>query len=167
MRIQSRLNARMQAAAFQSLADYDVRQLAVTGEGSTMAERSRGATLTIFAILFGLLALSNFLKPVLHGGNFVFLGTKMTGVPNAILAILFGILLAAYAYGIWTMRKFALPIAYIYFPWVVLNTILFSMKNRPADPRPSPVVMAITIAIGIGVPLATLIILHRRRAELT
>ncbi len=81
-----------------------------------MAERPRGRLLTIFAILFGLLAISNFLKPFhLNGASFVFLGTKMTGAANAILAILFGILLAVYAYGIWAMRKFALPIAYIYF----------------------------------------------------
>jgi hypothetical protein len=32
-----------------------------------MAERSRGTVLTIFAILFGLLALSNFMKPFLQG----------------------------------------------------------------------------------------------------
>ena len=132
-----------------------------------MAEKSRGVTLTVFAILFGLLAVSNFLKPVLHGANFVFLGTKMTGAANAILAILFGILLAVYAFGIWTMRKFALTIAYIFFPWVVLNTVLFAMKNKPSGPQPSAGVAIMTIAIGLGVPLASLIILHRRRAELT
>ena len=132
-----------------------------------MAERSRGVALTIFAILFGLLAVSNFLKPVLHGGNFVFLGTKTTGTANAIFSILFGIILAAYAYGIWTMRKFALVIAYFYFPWVVLNMVLFAMKNKPNDPQPSPLSAVATIAIGVGVPLATLIVLYRRRAELS
>ena len=130
-----------------------------------MAERSRGTLLTIFAILFGLLALSNFMKPFLHGGTFVFLGTKMTGGANLVLSWLFGILLTAYAYGIWTMRKFALPIAYFFFPWVVLNTILFSMKNRPTGQQ--PLVGFAVLAIGLGVPLAGLIILHRRRAELT
>ena len=132
-----------------------------------MAEKSRGVTLTVFAILFGLLAVSNFLKPVLHGANFVFLGTKMTGAANAILAILFGILIAVYAFGIWTMRKFALTIAYIFFPWVVLNTVLFAMKNKPSGPQPWAGFAIMTIAIGLGVPLASLIILHRRRAELT
>lgn len=130
-----------------------------------MAEKSRGAALTIIAILFGLLALSNFLKPFMHGANFVFLGTKTTGTANAILSMVFGILLVAYAYGIWAMRKFALPIAYAYFPWVVLNMILFTMKN-PDAPQPSVVFAIATLGIGIGVPLASLIILHRRRAEL-
>jgi hypothetical protein len=129
-----------------------------------MAERSRGTVLTIFAILFGLLALSNFSKPFIHGGTFVFLGTKMTGGANLVLSWLFGILLAAYAYGIWRMRKFALAIGYFFFPWVVLNTILFAVKNRPTGQQ--PVVGFATLAIGLGVPLASLIILHRRRAEL-
>jgi NADH:ubiquinone oxidoreductase subunit K len=132
-----------------------------------MAERSRGVALTIFAILFGLLAVSNFLKPVMHGGNFVFLGTKTTGAANAIFSILFGIILAVFAYGIWAMRRFALVIAYFYFPWVLLNMILFAMKNKPTDSQPSPLATVATIAIGVGVPLAALIILYRRRAELT
>jgi hypothetical protein len=131
-----------------------------------MAERSRGTVLTIFAILFGLLALSNFMKPFLHDANFVFLGTKTTGTANLVLSMLFGILIAAYAYGIWTMRKFALAIAYFFFPWVVLNTILFAMKNPPKGNHPGLVVMILTLGIGLGVPLASLIILHRRRAEL-
>jgi hypothetical protein len=132
-----------------------------------MAGKSRGVTLTIFAILFGLLALSNFVKPFSHdpGTTFIFLGSRMSGAANFILAWLFGILLAAYAYGIWTMRKFALPIAYFYFPWVIVNTILFGMKNR-GGPPPSPAFVIASIAIGIGVPLASLLILHRRRAEL-
>lgn len=132
-----------------------------------MVNQRRGTILTIFAILFGLLALSNFLKPFhLNGAAFVFLGTKMTGAANAILAILFGILLAAYAYGIWAMRKFALQIAYIYFPWVVLNMILFGMKSSHAGPQPSPGSAILSIAIGIGVPLAAVIVLHRRKADL-
>ena len=130
-----------------------------------MAERSRGTVLTIFAILFGLLALSNFSKPFLHGGTFVFLGTKMTGGANFVFSWLFGILLAAYAYGIWTMRKFALPIAYFFFPWVVLNTILFAMKNPSGGQK--PLVGLLILAVGLGVPLASLTILHRRRAELS
>ena len=43
--------------------------------------------------------------------GFVFFGMKLSGVPNAIVAPLFGILLAVLAYGIWTMRRFAMPIA--------------------------------------------------------
>jgi predicted PurR-regulated permease PerM len=132
-----------------------------------MAEKSRGTTLTIFAVLFALLAISNFLKPF-HldpSAGFVFLGTKLTGTANAVMGPLFGIILLVYAYAIWAMRKFALPIAYVYAPWVILNTVLFTIKNHDA-PRPSAVFAIASIAIGIGVPFASAIVLHRRRNDL-
>jgi len=70
-----------------------------------MAEKSRGATLTILALLFVLLALSDFAKPFSHsaGVGFVFMGTRLTGTGNAIMGPLFGFLLMAYAYGVWTL----------------------------------------------------------------
>ena len=128
--------------------------------------KSRGATLTIFAILFVLLAISNFSKPLSHspGVGFVFLGDRLTGTANAILGPLFGVILLVYAYGIWAMRKFALPLAYIYVAWVIVNTVMFSLKNPYSGNLPFVVV---SIAVGIGVPLATAIILSRRKDELT
>jgi hypothetical protein len=133
-----------------------------------MAGKSRGVALTIFAILFGLLAISNFSKPLSHdpGVGFVFMGVRLKGTGNDIMGPLFGICLVIYAYGIWTMRRFALPVAYIYTAWVIVNMVLYSMKNHSETP-PS---LAFTIgatAIGIGVPLATAIILSRRQADLT
>jgi len=128
--------------------------------------KSRGAALTIFAILFGLLAISDFAKPVMPDANFVFLGHKLTGHANAVMGPLFGILLLVFAYGIWTMRRYALPVAYIFTAWVVVNMVLYNLNN-PNLPQP-PLYFAIgTIALGVGVPLATAIILSRRQAELT
>ncbi len=128
----------------------------------------RGAALTIFAILFVLLAISDFSKPFSHdpGIGFVFMGVRLKGTGNAIMGPLFGLLLAIYAYGIWAMRRWALPVAYIYTAWVVVNGVLFSMKNR-TEPRPSLLFTIAATAIGIGVPLATAIILSRRQNDLT
>ncbi len=128
--------------------------------------KSRGVTLTIFAILFVLLAISNFAKPFSHsaGVGFVFLGDRLTGTANAILGPLFGVILLVYAYGIWAMRKFALPLAYIYVAWVIVNMAMFTMKNRDTQSLPAIVV---SVVVGIGVPLATAIILSRRKDELT
>jgi len=133
-----------------------------------MAEKSRGTALTIFALLFVLLAISNFLKPFSHdpGVGLVFLGVRLKGQGNAIMGPLFGLLLLIYAYGIWSMRRFALPVAYIFTAWVIINGFLFSIKNKN-EPHPSPLVAIATIAIGVGVPLATAIILTRRQADLT
>ncbi|HEY6298477.1 MAG TPA: hypothetical protein VIW95_02445 [Candidatus Binatus sp.] len=133
-----------------------------------MAGKSRGVTLTIFALLFGLLAISNFSKPLSHdpGIGFVFMGVRLKGTANAIMGPLFGICLVIYAYGIWTMRRFALPVAWIFTGWVIVNTVLFSMKNR-SEPHPSLAFSIAATVIGIGVPLATAIILSRRSADLT
>ena len=55
--------------------------------------------------------------------------------------------------------EYALPVAYVFTGWVVVNSVLFTMINRNA-PRP-PLYFAIgTLAIGIGIPLATAIILN-------
>ena len=133
-----------------------------------MAEKSRGAALTIFALLFGLLAISNFLKPFSHdpGVGLVFMGTKLTGTANAIMGPLFGIALVIFAYGIWRMHAWARPVAYIYTAWVIVNMVLFTMKNRNV-PQPSPLFAIVSIVVGVGVPLATAIILTRRSADLT
>jgi len=130
--------------------------------------KSRGAALTIFAMLFGLLAISNFMKPFSHdpGVGFVFMGVRLHGTGNAIMGPLFGFLLLVYAYGIWTMRRYALPVAYIYTAWVIVNGVLFSMKNR-SEPHPSVLFSIAATAIGIGVPLATAIILSRRQGDLS
>ena len=129
--------------------------------------KSRGVALTICALLFGLLAISDFAKPLSHsaGVGFVFLGHRLTGTGNAVMGPLFGILLVIFAYGIWTMRRWALPIAYIFTAWVVVNMVLFTMNN-PNEPKPSIIFLIGTLAVGIGVPLATAIILSRRTADL-
>jgi hypothetical protein len=129
-----------------------------------MATKSRGATLTIFALLFAFVAITDFLKPfhLFPNDGFVFLGTKLTGAANAVVAPLAGIIILVCAYGIFTMRKFALPIAYIFVLSVMLNMVLYTIKNHAT--RPLPIA---NVIVGLGVPLALGIILHRRRADLT
>jgi hypothetical protein len=133
-----------------------------------MAGKSRGPALTIFAILYVLLAISDFSKPLSHspGIGFVFMGVRLQGTGNAIMGPLFGFLLLVYAYGIWTMRRYALPVAYIYTAWVIVNTVLFTLKHR-SDPPPPLYFSILSTALGIGVPLATAIILSRRADDLT
>jgi hypothetical protein len=133
-----------------------------------MAEKSRGPALTVFALLYVLLAISDFAKPLLAGPGvgFVFAGTRLTGTANAIMGPLFGLLLLYFAYGIWSMRHYALPASYVFVGWVIGNTIMFTIKNSGAS-KPSLVVAIVSTAIGIGVPIATAIVLSRRSAELT
>ena len=116
---------------------------------------ARDALLTALAVLMALMALSNFLKPLTQHfdpneqAGFVFLGTRQHGIANAILGPLFGVLLAAYAYGVWTMRRFALPIACFYAGYVIVNLVLFTL-NEPAARQPSMIFMFGYAAVAIG-----------------
>jgi hypothetical protein len=100
-----------------------------------MTETRRDRTLTVLAILFGLLAVSDILKPLASDAQtgFVFFGKRLSGTPNAILGPLFGLYLLVYAIGIWTMRRWALPMGRLYFLYVVANLALFMFRS----PHPS------------------------------
>jgi len=117
----------------------------------------RDRTLTVFAVVFGLLAVSNFLKPLQLGGSrtgFVFLGQRLSGTPNAIIGPLFGLYLLLYAVGIWRMRRYALPMAWAYAAYVVVNLLLFNVRT----PRPPGtgyllfglVYMVVAVAVSSG-----------------
>jgi len=133
-----------------------------------MADSRRGPVLTTFAVLFSMLAISNFSKPFHLSSDvgFVFFGIKTHGVANAVLAPAFGLMLAVYAIGIWRMRRWVLPIAWGYAAYVIVNLSLYSNRNAGSDNQPSETFMLGYIAIAIGVSACSAIVLWRRRAEL-
>ena len=130
-------------------------------------QKKRGALLTIFAIAFALMAISNFSKPFKMSPNvgFVFFGYKLTGIGNTIIAPVFGIILAVYAYGIWTMRRFALPIAHFYATYVILNLLMFTIRNWGNLPPLLGWIGYIIVAVGFS--LGAAIVLTQRKADLT
>lgn len=134
-----------------------------------MSQAQRGRALTIFAILFGLLALSDLLKPVFANERtgFVFFGARLSGVANAIIGPLFGIFLAVYAYGIWNMRRFALPMAHAYTTYVILNLILFTFRNPTPDSMVEQIFGWVYAVIAIGVSLSAAVMITKRKADLT
>jgi uncharacterized membrane protein (DUF2068 family) len=133
-----------------------------------MAESSRGPVLTVFAVLFALLAVSNFLKPFHLDPNagFMFFGVKMHGIANAILGPAFGVLLVVYAIGIWRMRRWALWIAYAYAAYVILNLLLYTIRTAGSPAQPSPAFMIVYIVVAIGVSAGSAVLLRRRSDEL-
>ncbi len=135
-----------------------------------MNQDKRGGVLGTAAVLFAILAVTDFLKPFrLEGGDtgLVFFGTRLGGVPNAIIGPLFGIFLLVYAAGIWRMRRYALPMAYAYATYVVINLVMFSAKNsRPASAG-QMVFGLVYIVIALAVSWGTAILLRRRRAQLS
>ena len=132
-----------------------------------MGESKRGVLLTIFAILFALLAVSDFLKPLTENDQtgLVFFGERLHGVADAILAPLLGIILIVYAVGIWRMRRYAMPLAWLYAAFVLANMLLFRFFNPPPSQR--EMIFGIGFMIGaIAITMGTAVILTRRRSEL-
>jgi hypothetical protein len=133
---------------------------------------SRDRFLTALALMMGLMAVSNFAKPIGQhfdpGGSagFVFFGTRLHGTANAIVGPLFGLLLAAYAYGVWTLRRWVLPLAFAYAGYVVVNLILF-MVIEPKDQAPPLVGMLgyALVAIGVSSGGAYYLFQHRDRLK--
>ena len=139
------------------------------GTQAVSATSQRGLTLSIFAVLFVLLAISNLLKPFgFEGGDtgFVFFGRRLSGAPNAILGPAFGVYLLVYAFRIWHMKRSALVMGYLYAAYVIINLILFNLRN-PVPPGVGYLIFGIVYAaVGIGVSCATVYLLHQRRAAL-
>lgn len=93
--------------------------------------------LRIFAVLFGLLALSNFLQPLglFAEAGLVFLGKRLSGAPNLIAAWSFAIFLACYAAALWRGTAAALPLGIAYASYLHVNlhyTLLFTLRDAAA-----------------------------------
>jgi hypothetical protein len=143
-----------------------------TGAAGTQAAGSasqRGRALSIFAVLFVLLAISNLLKPFgIEGSDtgFVFFGRRLSGAANAVLGPAFGVYLLVYAIRIWRMQRSALVMGYLYAAYVIINLVLFNLRN-PVPPGVGYLIFGIVYAaIGIGVTWGTVYLLHQRRDAL-
>jgi hypothetical protein len=134
-----------------------------------MATPRRGAALTILAILFAILALSDVLKPFhLEGSTtgLVFFGKRLSGAPDALIAPLMGVFLLTYAWGIWRMRHYAMYLAYIYAVYVSINLALYLMRNPPAHSGRELYFGIAYMVFALAFTWGTAILLRRRAAEL-
>jgi hypothetical protein len=133
-----------------------------------MVDKSRGPLLTTFAILFLILAISNFSKPfhLSPDAGLVFFGVKTHGIANKILGPVFGLLLVIYAVGIWRMRRWVLPIAGGYAAYVIVNLLLYTIRHAGSANEPPRLFMLGYIAIAIGVSAGSAILLYRRQSAL-
>ena len=129
----------------------------------------RGPFLTVAAILFGILAISNLSKPLQIGPHtgFVLLGKRLDGTPNLIAGPIFGAILATYAYGVWTMRKWAVPLGGLYAAYVIANLVLVPFRTPlPQGPEGSALFGLVYAAVAIGVSGGAWWTLSKRRDEL-
>lgn len=114
-----------------------------------------------FAVLFALLAISNLSKPLemMPEHGFVFLGRRLRGTPDLLVAPLFGAYLGAYAWGLWKGRSWALPMGILYAGWVPLNLYLFTVRSPEELGRNSlfgVTYMVLAVGASMGAVLAQL-----------
>lgn len=136
-----------------------------------MTTPKRDTILTVFAVLFGILAISNLLKPfaVTSDTGFVLFGHRLTGTANAIAGPLFGLFLAIYAAGIWRLRKYAGPMAWAYAIYVLINLVLFNFYGpKPEGAGLGYALFGLVYAvIALGVSFGAAVALRQRAAQLT
>ncbi len=123
-------------------------------------------TLRVFAVLIGLRALTDVLKPFGAGSGFVFFGKLLTGTASHILAPLVGVLMLVYAYGLWQLRRFALPMGIAYGILVTINLVVFPMLQELPGGF-GPVAYGVFTLIGLGVSWGAVWLLLQRRGQLT
>ncbi|HUI24543.1 MAG TPA: hypothetical protein VL403_00550 [Candidatus Kryptonia bacterium] len=122
--------------------------------------------LRICAVLIALRALTNMSRPFGAGAGLVFFGKFLTGTTNVILAPLLGVYMLVLAYGMWGMRRFALPMAIAYAVFVPINMVLFAVfQGLPQRWGASG--YAVFMLVGIALTAGPAWYLARRKAELT
>jgi hypothetical protein len=134
-----------------------------------MEEPKRGVLLTICVFLFLLMALSDFGKPFAHNPKvgLVFFGIRLHDTINAVIAPFFGLYLMMYAAGIWRMKWYALPMAWIYAAYVLTNLVLFKVRSPQLLTEHSLAFLVRYFVVAVGVTTGAAIRLTMRRAELT
>jgi hypothetical protein len=134
------------------------------------AGSKRGIALTVFAVLFVLLAIEDILKPFKLEGpqtGLVFFGHRLAGTADAIMGPLFGILLLIYAAGIWRMRRYALYIAFGYAIYVILNLALATVYNPPPATHGEFIFDLAYTVLAVVLTWAVAFLLRAKRTELT
>jgi hypothetical protein len=133
------------------------------------APARRDIFLSIFAVLFAVLAFSNtskawqHMRDPSHLGLVIFGNRLETFGANAIAGPIFGAILAVYAYGLWTMKRWALPLGIVYAFYVPFNLVLFWFLN--VGPRPTVGFIVFYLAVSLSGSVGTAIYLayHRER----
>lgn len=136
----------------------------MSGESS----QSELKILKVFGILFCVLAVSNFLKPLELADNhgFVFFGQRLSGTANLVAGPLFGLFLAIYGSSIVRLRSIALPMGLAYAVYVIANLVAWPIRGpQEAEGSLSFVLGYATIAIGVSSGAALL--LFRNKGALT
>jgi len=139
---------------------------------STSVARKRGIFLTVMAVLFVLLAISDFTKPLQHmrdpaRGGLVILGYRLETIgANAVLGPIFGLVLLAYAWGVWGLKRWVLPLAMVYAFYVPANMVIFWYLHG-GDPHGSIRFIVVYLAFALTGSVGTALYLAYHREALS
>jgi hypothetical protein len=127
--------------------------------------------LSVMAILFVVLAISDFTKVLQHAGNpavggLVILGHKFhRTAANLVLGPLVGLFLLAYAYGLWNLRAWVVPISVFYAFYVPVNLVLFWSLHQLPPPTIRFIVFYLFVSLTGSVGTALYLAFHRDRLQ--
>lgn len=128
----------------------------------------RGVFLTVMAVLLAVLAVSDFTKALQHLHDphrlgIVIFGARFESVAsNLILGPLMGLVLAAYAYGLWTLRSWVVPLSIAYAFYVPVNLVLFwYFQTGPEVPPVSFILIYLAVAFTGSIGTALYLGYHR------
>ena len=131
-------------------------------------ERRRGPFLTVMAVLFTLLTVSNFTKALQYANNptvggIVVFGHRFEGVgSNLIFGPLMGLVVGAYAIGLWRLKRWVAPLSIAYAFFVPLNLVLFwYFQTGPDIPALGFILVYLAIALTGSVGTALYLAYHR------
>ena len=134
-----------------------------------MTVAARGWFLTTMAVLFIVLAFSDFTKAIQYRNNpavggLVVFGHKFEGIgANAIAGPLFGLILLAYAFGIWRLRRWMIPLSIVYAFYVPVNMVMFWSLHQLTLPTTKFIVMYLAISLTGSVGTALYIAYHKEK----
>ena len=130
--------------------------------------RERGPFLTVMAVLFGVLAVSNCTKALQHLHDpkmlgIVIFGVRFESVPsNLLLGPMMGLVLAAYAYGVWKLKPWVALLSIVYAFYVPVNLALFwYFQTGPDIPPLGFILMYLAVAFTGSIGTALYLAYHR------
>ncbi len=130
--------------------------------------RKRGPFVTVMAVLLGILAVSDCTKALQHLHDpktlgIVIFGVRYESVPsNVMLGAMMGAVLAAYAYGLWTLKPWVAPLSVAYAFYVPVNLALFwYFQTGPEIPPLGFMLVYLAVAYTGSIGTALYLAYHR------
>ncbi|HVN29839.1 MAG TPA: hypothetical protein VMT64_15190 [Candidatus Binataceae bacterium] len=140
------------------------------GEYNNDAPSRRGIFLTAVAILLVVAAISDLTKVLQHAHadhlGLVILGHRFTRpLANIVLGPLFALFLACYAYGIWNMRAWVIPLALFYAFYVPVNEVLFWSLHYPGPPTRGFILFYLLVSLASSIGAALVLAFRQRELQ--